>query len=56
MWWIEMVKVGRGMVGWVERVLCAMGECRVKSRLTCRQGIRGRRAAMILFGGTGVMR
>jgi hypothetical protein len=38
----------RGKVDFGERVACAKGGCHVGSRLTCKQGIRGRRGVMIL--------
>jgi hypothetical protein len=38
----------RERVDLVERVACAKEECRVESRLACKQGIRGHRGVMIL--------
>lgn len=40
----------RGRVGLAAHVACAMEECLVRSRLTCKRGIRGHRGVMILGG------
>lgn len=41
----------RGRVGLAAHVACAMEECLVRSRLTCKRGIRGHRGVMIQHQG-----